>query len=304
MERYPAASLGTADVTVRDPVKQKATDGLLARAGRIWTREKLTYLQRYASAFMTAMGPKRSAGIWDRLVYVDLLAGLGRDIDKYTKEEFPGSPLIALAVKPQFDHLFLADNDPENIEALKLRIPRKDRARVTVMSGDCNEVVERVILRISGRALGLAFIDPEGFEVKFDTLAKLAKRRIDLLYLFPTIGLRRNLRNFMAQPESPMMDDFWGGRDWRELPAAKQAAGNVAGTTPEKIVGSLVPAFKRKLLGAGFKFQDEAVPLFTNTKNGQLYHLLYFSHDSTGLKIWQGIKRIAPGGQRTLPGMD
>jgi len=71
--------------------------------------------------------------------------------------------------------------------------------------------------RISGRTLGLAFIDPEGFEVKFDTLAKLAKRRIDLLYLFPSaIGVRRNLKNFMALSESPM-DDFWGGRDWRDL---------------------------------------------------------------------------------------
>jgi hypothetical protein len=35
-----------------------------------------------------------------------------------------------------------------------------------------------------------------------------------------------------------------------------------------------------------------------------MYHPLYFSHDSTGLKIWQRIKRIGAGGQRRLPGMD
>jgi hypothetical protein len=95
-----------------------------------------------------------------------------------------------------------------------------------------------------------------------------------------------------------------GGRDWRELPAAKQAAGKVADATPDKIVRSFVSKFKRKLADAGFRFQDEAVPLFTNTKNAQMYHLLYCSHDSTGLKIWQGIKRIGPGGQRSLLGMD
>ncbi len=283
---------------------KKASDGLPARAGRVWTREKLTYLQKYASAFMTAMAPKRSAGKWDRLVYVDLLAGPGRDIDPDTGKEFNGSPLIALAVKPQFDHLFLADNNSENIEALKARTSSGDQERVTITLGDCNEVVDWVMSRISGHTLGLAFIDPEGFEVKFETLAKLAKRRVDLLYLFPSgIGLRRNLKNFIAQSKSPM-DDFWGGRDWRELPAAKQAAGNVADATPEKIVWSFVSEFKRKLADAGFNFQDEAAPLFTNTKNAQMYHLLYFSHDSTGLKIWHGIKRIGPGGQRRLPGMN
>jgi three-Cys-motif partner protein len=284
-------------------VRQKASDGLPAREGRIWTREKLTYLEKYASALMKAMGPKRAEKKWDRLVYVDLLAGPGRDIDPASGELFHGSPLIALAVKPQFDHLFLADNDSENIEALKARISPTDQARVTITLGDCNEVVDQVVRLISSRTLALAFIDPQGFEVKFDTLAKLAKRRVDLLYLFPSgIGVRRNLKNFMGQSESPM-DDFWGGRDWRDLPAAKQAAGNVANATREKIVRSFVSAFKEKLGNAGFKFQDEAVPLFTNTKNAQMYHLLYFSHDSAGLKIWQGIKRIAPGGQRILPGM-
>src|SRR5260370_35773401 len=95
---------------VRDDVK-KASDRLPARAGRVWTREKLTYLQKYASAFMVAMGPKRDAGKWDRLVYVDLLAGPGRDIHPDTAEEVDGSPRIALAVTPEFDHLFLADNE-------------------------------------------------------------------------------------------------------------------------------------------------------------------------------------------------
>jgi hypothetical protein len=53
-------------------------------------------------------------------------------------------------------------------------------------------------------------------------------------------------------------------------------------------------------VGAGFEFQDEAVPLFTNKKNAQMYHLLYFSHGRVGLKIWNGIKQIGPGSQRKL----
>lgn len=281
-------------------MKRIAADGFLARTGGIWTREKLTYLEKYASAFMKAMGPKRSQGLWEQLVYIDLLAGPGRDIDAETNEEFNGSPLIALAVKPRFDHLFLADKRRENIAALEARIPSEERNRVTLFRGDCNVLVENILKRIPAHTLGLAFVDPQGFEVDFDMLAKMAKRRIDLLYLFPSgIGLRRNWRQAIGSSRSKL-DKFWGDPNWRELPAVKQATGDTKNLTSDRILNSFVVAFRRKLERAGFEFQDEAVPLFTNTKNAQMYHLLYFSHDSAGLKIWNGIKQIAPGGQRKL----
>jgi three-Cys-motif partner protein len=283
MERYASERPQGAGATVRGGVKRKASDGLLARSGGIWTREKLTYLQNYASAFMIAM-----AGKWSRLVYVDLLAGPGRDIDPQTGKEFEGSPLIALAVRPKFDHLFLSDRDADNIAALKARISGDDSVRTTITRGDCNEIVDQVVARISDRTLGLAFIDPQGFEVKFGTLAKLAARQVDLLYLFPSgIGIRRNLKAFLAQQESRVMDEFWGGQDWREHSDWR----------------SFVSAYRQKLLKTGFKCQDEAVPLFKNTRNAQMYHLLYFSHHPIGLKIWQATGGIEPGGQRKLPGM-
>jgi len=285
-------------------VKLLASDGLIARPARIWTREKLTYLTKYATAFMVAMAEKRGPGKWDQLVYLDLLCGPGRDIDTDTDEEFLGSPLIALSIEPQFDHLYLADKDSKNVQALAQRIPSQDKARTTLREGDCNLIVDDVLNSITSRTLALAFIDPEGFEVNFATLAKLARRRIDLLYLFPSgIGVRRNLRNFLALNDSPM-DKFWGGKDWRDLPEARRAAGTSQDERPEKILKSLVSAFRQKLTGVGFTHQDEAAPLFTNMKNAQMYHLLFLSHNEIGLKIWRGIKKIPPGGQRSLPGLD
>jgi three-Cys-motif partner protein len=283
-------------------VKLLADAGLPIRPARIWTREKLTYLTRYATAFMVAMAKKRGPGGWDRLVYLDLLCGPGRDIDTDTDEEFPGSPLIALSIEPHFDHLYLADKDSKNVKALEKRISSSDKARITLREGDCNLIIDDVLKSISSRTLGLAFIDPEGFEVDFATLAKLARRRIDLLYLFPSgIGIKRNLGNFFPLTESPM-DKFWGGRNWRDLPEARRAAG--ASLEEDQIVRSLVSAFRQKLRDVGFTHQDEAAPLFTNTKNAQMYHLLYLSHNEKGLKIWRGIKKIRPGGQRSLPGLD
>src|SRR5438045_2531983 len=97
-------------------------DGLRARVGGAWTREELVYLRKYAGAVMTAMAPKRDAGKWDGLMFIDLLAGPGIDIDKRSRAEFPGSPLIALETTPQFDRLFLGDLRERNVAVLTRRI--------------------------------------------------------------------------------------------------------------------------------------------------------------------------------------
>jgi three-Cys-motif partner protein len=281
-------------------VKLLARDGLIARPARIWTREKLRYLQKYAQAFMTAMAPKRSQGLWDHLEYIDLLCGPGLSVARDTKEEFDGSPLIALKIKPAFDHLYFADLNRENIAALQSRVSTKDSDRVTFRVGDCNVLVDEILNRISRCTLCLAFIDPEGFEVHFETLAKLAKKRVDLLYLFASgIGIRRNLKNELSVANS-RLDKWWGGKYWRDLPAAKWAAGEFSEEPTEKVLQSFVSAFRKKVGNAGFQFQDEEVLPFSNTKNAPMYHLLYFTHDKAGLTIWNNIKKIAPGGQRSL----
>ena len=223
------------------------------------------------------------------------------DIDPKTNKEFDGSPLIALKVEPPFDHCFFGDKDQQNIDALKTRISGSDRSRVTVKLGDCNVLVDEVVGQLTQKALAIAFVDPEGFEVDFRTLRILAKRRIDVLYWFPSrIGISRNLRNFMAMKDSPM-EPFWGSRDWRQLPVAKWAAGEIV--SDEKIEKSLVAEFLKNVAKAGFDFADELAPPFANSRNAQMYHLLFFSHSQLALKIWKGVKKIAPGGQRTFPGM-
>jgi three-Cys-motif partner protein len=171
---------------------------------------------------------------------------------------------------------------------------------VTFSKGDCNTLVDEVLNRVSSRSLCLAFIDPEGFEVDFETLAKLAKKRIDLLYLFASgIGVRRNLKNALSAPNS-RLDKWWGEKDWRDLPVARWAAGKYSEEPPEKILQTFVSEFRKKVGNAGFQFQDEEVLPFSNTKNAQMYHLLFFSHNRAGLTIWNNIKKIAPGGQRSL----
>ena len=248
------------------------------------------------------MAPKRAAGKWAELVYLDLLAGPGRGIDRDSGVEFDGSPLRGLKVTPAFDRLFFADLSRRNVEALRRRIAAADLLRVELRVGDCNVVAREAVARLSSRALGLAFVDPQGFEVTFRLFQVLATRRIDVLFLFPSgIGIVRNLRQFAREEQSPM-DALWGGREWRDLPPAKLAVGTKL--NPEDAMSLDRPwvlAFRAKMAGIGFQYQDEGDPCFTNEKNAPMYHLLFFSQDPAGLTLWRGIKRIEPSGQRTLP---
>ena len=120
-----------------------ASDRLPARVCGPWTREKLAYLQKYAAAFTRAM-----RGKWRELIYIDLLAGPGLGIDRGSRDEFDGSPLIALKVRPAFDRLFFGDVDGANTAALLERIPADDRARCVVATGDCHAVAEQVVAQL------------------------------------------------------------------------------------------------------------------------------------------------------------
>jgi three-Cys-motif partner protein len=278
----------------------RASDGLRARKAGHWTEEKLTYLRKYLEAFMKAMAPKRTAGTWNKLVYIDPLCGSGKC--RAGSNEFDGSPLIALGVRPTFDHLYFTDQISHNISALKKRIPEADDSRVSCEVGDCNLVIDKIVRKVPERSLGVAFIDPEGFEVDFAVLKTLASRPIDILYFFPSmIGVKRNLRQSFVQQGGRL--DAVLGPDWRNVPAAKLAVGKaVTEKELSNLDRSLIHYFRRQVKSLGLIHQDDNPPVFPNEQNALMYHLLFFSKDATGLKIWNGIKKIAPGGQRSFSG--
>ncbi len=276
----------------------QASDGLLARKGGAWTREKLEYLRKYAQAFTTAMTPKKRAGRWSDLVYVDLLCGPGINIDD--RGEFSGSPLIAINTRPFFDRIFLSDASHSTVGALKRRIPVEKQDRVSCEVGKCQDIAASTVHKISRDALVLAFVDPQGFEVPFSVLRELASRRVDVIYLFPTgIGIKRNLRQFASQRDS-VMDLMWGGREWRNASLTKVALGELRDVDPADLNKDWSARFYGKVATIGFSIHDPEPPLLTNDQNGKMYQLLFFSRGEAALKLWKGIKKIEPSGQRKL----
>ena len=168
-------------------------DGLPVRESGSWAEDKLFYWHYYLSITTSAMvgKPAWSGGV----VYVDLFAGPGICVERKTGRRFPGSPLIAANTAKPFTKILLCDKDSTTADACRRRMEMSPaRERYDLFEGDCNELIDDVVKQIPGRSLVLAFLDPTGLHLHFETVKKLAGRgATDLLILFPdAVDIIRN----------------------------------------------------------------------------------------------------------------
>lgn len=150
----------------------------IPRPGRPWTREKLGLLRYYLGGtpenpggFMVATTRARGRH------YIDLFSGPGQ-CEMGDGEILEGSPLIAAAGQPPFTSMFWVDADGHN--AASLRAHRQDFSdrRIQVLQSDANEAIDNILRQIPRNEPVFAFLDPEGSELAWSTIEKLARHRV------------------------------------------------------------------------------------------------------------------------------
>jgi three-Cys-motif partner protein len=272
-------------------------DGLLVRDSGRWVVEKLDYLERYINVFETAMRMK-----WPRRCYMDLFAGPGKCVCRTTGAVYLGSPLIALSTRYPFTDYIFVDGDASTLATLEQRCtasPYLDR--IQFEAGDANDVVGDIVERIMGRpSLNLAFLDPEGLELHWDTVAALARiKRLDLIIHYSQMGLERMMPiAFDSEPPTDV-DRFFGDTAWRNIYAKHRRQ------EESFLHRQLMDFYKSKLTLLGYReaLRDDEVgaePLMRNEKNAPLYRLLFASKHPLGLKFWQKVTGRDVHGQRRL----
>ncbi len=278
-------------------------DNLLMRASGIWAEQKLDYLARYVDVFETAM-----RGKWSSRNFIDLMAGPGKNRVRGSRKIFLGSPLIGLTTKHPVSGYFFVDLDSNNIGALKTRCSASPfQRRIRIHQGDCNTIVDSVVAKLKQSehgSLNLAFLDPEGFEMHWATVAKLASvGRMDLIINYPQGGLNRLLRLEYESKEQSLLDLFFGDREWRSIYRNWAARGSKTG-----LHRSLIDHYKGKLRDLGYAqvfaggdvVEDE--PLMRNTRSAPLYRLLFASKHNRGYEFWLKVIRRDVHGLTRLPG--
>ncbi|MEW6093795.1 MAG: three-Cys-motif partner protein TcmP [Chloroflexota bacterium] len=279
-------------------------DGLPIRTFGKWTKQKLHYLQKYIYMFETSMRQMK----WCARCYVDLFAGRGKYRVEDQKDILLGSPLIALTTKHPFTHYFFADTVQEHIDILKQRCTLISSINKQFYVGDANKVVSNIVAEIkaiernrpegSWSSLNLAFLDPDGLELEWRTIATLAKvKRMDLIIHYSQSGLTRNFENCINTDGETIIDRFFGDFEWRRIYEQCKLG------DPIQIHRRLMDYYMSKLSDLGYldvkdvEDYEGSEPLMRNTRQAPLYRLLFASKHKRGHDFWKEVVRRDVTGQ-------
>ena len=285
---------------------QPEDDGLPMRSSGRWVAEKLDYLQRYINFFENSMHTKP----WRKRHYIDLFAGPGKCYVSETGAVYLGSPLLALTTPPPFTDYFFVDTDSESIATLQQRCTVSQLSdRVQCLVGDCNlvvrEIVERILavdsefIRDSWSSLNLAFLDPQGLNLHWETIVTLSRPYgMDLIIHYPQGGLSRYMGKAFRTEGQSAVDLLFGGPEWRQIYEKQQGRPGIH--------RALMDLYKGKLQDLGYAevLRDDEVgdePLMRNAKRKTpLYRLLFASKHPLGNKGWHTVTHRDVHGQRHL----
>jgi three-Cys-motif partner protein len=262
-------------------------DGLYVPTVGEWSHHKHWFLMRYIDAFTTSMKNKK----WTGLHYIDLFAGAGMEKLRTSQELNWGSPMIAAKAPHRFDRLHLCEKSTRKYNALMARIA-EIRPDSQVLNGDANKKIHEIVREIPEGTLSLAFLDPYGLHLDYESLKVLSNIRADLIIFFPDhLDVLRNWeRNYLENPDSNLDRCLGPGADWRSLfneaPVEQRA----------EVLRKLYVDQLRTQLGYR-EFEYERISF----KNHPLYILIFCSHHKLAAKLWRGTSRKKPNGQGTFP---
>ncbi len=292
-----------------DSYLEPQDDGLPMRNSGPWVSEKLFFLKRYIDIFEKSMRQKP----WRRRIFIDLFSGPGKCFVEETSDIHLGSPLLALTTDYPFTDYYFVDIDTERSKTLQKRCSASNTsAQIHYLVGDSNikvhEIVEgiqefdRHFIRGQWPSLNLAFLDPDGLELEWNTIANLAKvEKMDMIIHYSQAGLTRNIELCYSIEEETIIDRFFGDREWRTLYAPWRTKGNRFGLHRE-----LIDYYKTKLQALGYVevLKDDetgAEPLIRNSKRqAPLYRLIFASKHPLGHDFWKAVTRKDVYGQGRL----
>ncbi len=246
---------------------------------------KLICVSYYAEMFAKiAKGEKATSRGYDAALYLDLFAGPGLVTIKGTGDRVAGSPIAAISAampKTAFDHSVLVESDSDRSFALQKRLSAfLPSDKFSVIHGDCNNEVGRVMSFIKGRwkrPIILTFVDPEGMEAKWKTIEYLSQS-------FPNVDFMINLSSGIGrvagriasgmEGDKPIFQDFFGSNAESVLVKASQGQ-PVAKQYEDEIRGVL-----GKPMGATIPIRDEA--------NRLVYQILGYTRLSWTGSPWAG----------------
>ena len=151
---------------------------------------------------------------------------------------------------------------------------------------------QELIKDIPSGTLSLAFLDPYGLHLDFETLRVLSLNRMDLIIFFPDkLDILRNWAEYYLRNPDSNLDRYLGkGPDWRSV---------LLNSPSERYAERVLELYIDQIRSIGYMYFEQR--RISMTKGQPLYQLIFCSKHSKGVDLWRKVSRILPNGQRELP---
>ena len=255
-----------------------------------WSEIKLEIVRDYAAEYSKIITQQE---LPLHHVYIDAFAGAGQHISKTTGKMVLGSPANALLVQPPFLEYHFIDIESSRIEELQ-RLAR-DRAKVSVYPGDCNEILlSKVFPRLAWEDYrrGLCLLDPYGLHLDWKVIETAGRMKsLEVFLNFPVADMNRNVLwkdpTRVSPDQAVRMTRFWGNDSWRDV--AYSTSSNLFGWHEKTDNDTIAEAFRERL-GEVACFTHVPAPLaFKNSRDAIIYYLFFASQKPVAEGIVQHI---------------
>jgi len=202
---------------------QKKAAMSLAKTNRAYDAGSWALLKHAILAYYVDIFTNITKAIFDKAFYLDAFAGPGLNTIRGTDEVIFGSPLIAEFLPragKRFDRLILIEKDQESALSLKTLLPKAEVIQADVNDQGITQALD--ILKKSGDYPCLAFIDPEGLDLNWQTLEKVLRIWSDAIINYQPDAVRRAVgsANSLKKTENTRqtfrnkLTRFFGTTEW------------------------------------------------------------------------------------------
>ena len=261
--------------------------------GGNWTEEKMDIIVEYAKAYLTIMN-KQS---WVKTLYFDGFAGSGMiEIEEFEYSKGTALRILDLEEPKPFDlYYFVELNEYFKTKLEDIITDNYPNRNTHIVQADCNSKLKDMarFLQQNKNYRALAFIDPYGMSVNWDSITTLENLGIDLWILVPTgVGVNRllktdgkiseawlfKLEKFLGLTKEIIFDYFY------KTDIVHTLFGEDTFIQKEKNAIQKVGNIYSQKLKEVFKYVSEPFVL-KNSSNSIMYHFMMATNNKAALNI-------------------
>jgi three-Cys-motif partner protein len=272
--------------------------------GGTWTKEKMEIFMKYVPAYLTIMNIHAAKYDW-KLLYFDGFAGSGAILQQEETDELAVMPSIMEGVATQvlktdsprsFDYYLFVEKNPANAKQLRQLVDNQfpiKAQHVRVAESDFNTEIIRLAEMLRNeqpkKTKTLAYIDPYGMSVRWESVEALKGLSIDMWILIPTgIGVNRLLTKEFGQNKEWLgkLSDFFGVPSEAIQQRFYKTTSTLFGDELEKERDAVKRAHALYAEKLGTVFKHISAPfVMENSRGSVLYHFLLASNNATAVRI-------------------